>query len=68
MITMHDCKELVFYVNGLVEDFKNETWDNPYRQEVLAKMINVMYGRKARPNRNTRKRQKYKMSWKSHVK
>ena len=61
MITMHDCEELIFYVKGLVEDFKNETWDNSHRQEVLAKMINVMYGRKARPNRSTRKRQKYRM-------
>jgi len=68
MVTMNDCYELISFVNGLVEDFKNETWENPHRQEVLSTMINVMYGRKARPNRNTRKRQKYRMSWKSHVK
>ena len=61
MITLHQCEELKSFVDGLVEDFKNETWkDNPHRKETLAKMINIMYGRKATPNKGNRTKQKYK--------
>jgi len=51
---LKDLYELQEYISYLIRDFKNQTWENKKHKEILEQMINVMYGRKARPNRHNR--------------
>lgn len=58
MLTLHQLYELRSYIDYLIDDFKNETWENKKHKEILEQMVNVMYGRKAKPNRHNRNNKK----------
>lgn len=53
-----DINELLSWISSIKEQFVNGTADI-HHERTLCRMINILYGRKARPNKNNRKKVKH---------